>query len=542
MFCDIPQVNQLTALLVAHGIRDLVACPGSRNATIVHNFNELGEGFRLHPVTDERSAAFVAMGIALAVNHPAAVCVTSGSALLNCLPAVAEASFRHIPLLIISADRPTAWIGQLEGQTLPQEGALEPYCPTLNLCIPHTGEDLWLNNRRINEALLSLKDPAKGPAHINVPIAEPMFGFSTEQLPEERVVEAYIPTAERPLPDNLVKFISEARLPALLIGQTDLLDLRVEAAALEREGQMLLLPEILSGVPHRLRMKIFDAPEVRPGVEMPDVVVQVGGNFVHKNFKQRLRESSCEVVRVGREPGLVDTFRHLCATVEAPVGSVLRQLADELPHDNPSVRNQQAFYAAAAEQLRQGARQCAELSPRTCLKELSKQLENRQVGGLHLANSTTVRQAEEAFEGGEFPILCNRGVNGIEGSLSTAVGFALKRKGLQVVVTGDLSFFYDANALWNTRLPSNLRILLLNNGRGEIFDHLPGLSNSPAAFTYIAAGGQTFDAKGISTGFHVDHALVSSADELPQAMTRWLQDAPSAKILEVALPKNPAPK
>lgn len=540
MFCDIPQVNQLTALLLAHGIRDLVACPGSRNATIVHNFHELGQGFVLHPVTDERSAAFVAMGISLAQKRPAAVCVTSGSALLNCLPAVAEASLRHIPLLVISGDRPDAWIGQLDGQTLPQKGALEPYCPTFHLCSPRTEEDFWFNNRLLNEALLSLKGAGRGPSHINVPIAEPMFRFSTEHLPKERVVEAYALSAERPLPKSLVELIAAARLPALLIGQIDFLDLRDFAAALERNGQMLLLPEILSGVPHGLRMKIFDAPSLHPGVEIPDVLVQVGGNFVHKHFKQRLRESSTKVVRVGPEPGLVDTFRHLCATVKAPVEKVLEQLAAELPQDHPGVRDQQAVYAAAAEQLRMEAKESAELSALSCLRVLSKQLGSHRVGGLHLANSTSVRQAEEAFEGGEFPILCNRGTNGIEGSLSTAVGYALKSKGLQVVVIGDLSFFYDANGLWNTRLPSNLRILLLNNSHGEIFDRLPGLSDSPAAYTYVAAGGQTFHAGGISNSFQVGYALVSSPEELPGAMARWLQDESCAKILEVSLPTGPA--
>ena len=134
MYCDTPQVNQLTALLEAHHIRHIVVCPGSRNATIAHNLNEKGENcFTLHPVTDERSAAFVAIGLILATQECTAVCVTSGSALINCIPAVAEAYYRHLPLLIISADRPQNWIGQLDGQTLPQSGALLPYCPTYTL-------------------------------------------------------------------------------------------------------------------------------------------------------------------------------------------------------------------------------------------------------------------------------------------------------------------------------------------------------------------------------------------------------------------------
>ena len=91
MYCDTPQVNQLTALLEAHHIRHIVVCPGSRNATIAHNLNEKGENcFTLHPITDERSAAFVAIGLILATQECTAVCVTSGSALINCIPAVAD--------------------------------------------------------------------------------------------------------------------------------------------------------------------------------------------------------------------------------------------------------------------------------------------------------------------------------------------------------------------------------------------------------------------------------------------------------------------
>ena len=158
MYCNTHQVNQLTSLLKAHHIEHVVVCPGSRNATIVHNLHTAGsECFKLHPVTDERSAAFVALGMTLATQQAVAVCVTSGSALLGCIPAVAEAYYRHLPLLVISADRPQYIIGQLDGQTLPQNGALAPYCTTFNITEPHNDNEVWCNNRKINEALLALQ-------------------------------------------------------------------------------------------------------------------------------------------------------------------------------------------------------------------------------------------------------------------------------------------------------------------------------------------------------------------------------------------------
>ena len=113
------------------------------------------------------------------------------------------------------------------------------------------------------------------------------------------------------------------------------------------------------------------------------------------------------------------------------------------------------------------------------------------------------------------------------------MGYATAMWGLSIVVLGDLSFFYDANALWNVALPPNLRILLVNNGRGGIFDHLPGLSQSPASKPYIAAGGQHFDDQGIAQAFHVDYHRADATHALPEAIEAWLGEGERAKLLEV---------
>ena len=164
MYCNKANANQLTALLIAHGIRDIVVCPGSRNGVLAHNFHA-APLLNAHPVTDERSAGFVALGLALATGKPAAVCVTSGSALLATLPAVSEAYFRHIPLIVISADRPPQWIGQMDGQTLPQQHALQPYADTYNIIEPQNETERWGNNRLINEALCRCREPEGRPVH-----------------------------------------------------------------------------------------------------------------------------------------------------------------------------------------------------------------------------------------------------------------------------------------------------------------------------------------------------------------------------------------
>ena len=162
MYCNKANANQLTALLIAHGIKDIVVCPGSRNGVLAHNFHA-APLLNAHPVTDERSAGFVALGLALATGKPAAVCVTSGSALLATLPAVSEAFYRKIPLIVISADRPPQWIGQMDGQTLPQQHALQPYADTYNIIEPQNETERWGNNRLINEALCRCREPEGRP-------------------------------------------------------------------------------------------------------------------------------------------------------------------------------------------------------------------------------------------------------------------------------------------------------------------------------------------------------------------------------------------
>lgn len=537
MYCAFPQVNQLAALLADHGVRNVVACPGSRNAPILHDLNELSNerpgAMQLHPVTDERSAAFVALGMALATEEPAAVCVTSGSALLGCLPAVAEAYYRQTPLLVISADRPSRWIGQGDGQTIPQQGALQPYCPTWQLCAPDASEARWTNNLRLNEALLSLRHSGGRPAHINVPLEEPLFRFTTPSLPCERVIVESAVCGAASLPSALVRRIAGARLPVLLVGQYDHGDLRAVATELDGSCKLLVLPEIISDIAGSSRMEVFDRAVGNRESLCPDVVVHIGGNFIHKRFKQVLRESGCEVIRIDEEESLADTFCGLTHHLRCRPLDALMQLSALLPSGHKGVETAQAVIAREA--AAPAATQLQELPlSHQLYHSLSELMAQHTDATLHLGNSTAVRDAALFFESGRYPVYCNRGVNGIEGSLSVAVGYAMKMWGVSLVILGDLSFFYDSNALWNTHLPGNLRIVLVNNGGGAIFSRLPGLSQSPACTALVAAR-QHFCAEGLARAFHLNYKALHRPDEAEQC-ARWLFDAPGAALLEVFEP------
>lgn len=247
MYSDKINVNILTSLMVAHGVRTVVVCPGSRNAPLAHNFASCPEMYCV-AATDERSAGFYALGLALASERPVAVCVTSGSALLNLAPAVAEAYYREVPLLVISADRPLAMINQLQGQTLPQAGALGMMVKaTMQLPEPHNEVERWYCNRLVNEAMIKMLLHGGGPVHINVPISEPLYNFAVEELPEERkisMVAAYADEAQlTAIADNFAK----ARKPLIVVGQMERREWHRAAEAVERlETRAVVLAEKLS--------------------------------------------------------------------------------------------------------------------------------------------------------------------------------------------------------------------------------------------------------------------------------------------------------
>ena len=215
MYSNKENVNILTSLLVAHGIRHAVVCPGSRNSPIVHNLNE-SPAIQCYPVTDERSAGFYALGMSQCLQKSVAVCVTSGTALLNLAPAVAEAYYQHVPLVVISADRPPQWIDQLDGQTLPQPNALGRFVKkAVSLPEPMTDEQHWYCNRLVNEALMV----RQAPVHINVPISEPLFDFSVSALPEERKIELLPADMPNHTMSHVVRMFMQSKRPMLISGQ-----------------------------------------------------------------------------------------------------------------------------------------------------------------------------------------------------------------------------------------------------------------------------------------------------------------------------------
>lgn len=515
MFCNKFNVNILTAYLIASGVEDAVVCPGSRNAIIVHNLNECafraaaGEGplMRLHPVTDERSAAFVAIGLWLATRKPIVVCVTSGSALLNLLPGVVEAYYRHIPLILISADRPAEWVGQLDGQTLPQPNALLPYAKCWDIADDEHEDKL---HALCNAALNATKENGGSPVHINVPLHEPLFEFNTKTLPNVTLETAETKCSDIEFSPAFMGALRSARRPAVIIGQWE--EAPIPAIRKLREKGWAIFAENISN--HDIYCDSL--PE-----ESIDFLIHIGGALVEKKLKLQLRNlKKLTVVRVDETHECPMTFGHVEHKIRSHPSAVLSKIAD-FPFDKIDEKDDKDHTTAD--------------------NAISKVLlQQAKIDALFVGNSTAVRWANKHLRLSA-PTYCNRGVNGIEGSLSVAAGYSLQAPKTTLCIIGDLSFFYDANALWNQQLTSNLRILLINNNKGGIFYKLPHLTESPALDNYIAAHHES-NARGIAQSYRCSYIAAHTTNlsqDFEKLLARLLNE-PSDRpvILEVNIEQS----
>ncbi len=550
MYSNKENVNILTSLLLEYGVSDAVVCPGSRNAPIVHNLS-VCEAIRCRPVTDERSAAFYALGQAIATRRPTVVCVTSGSALLNVMPAVAEAAYQHVPLIVISADRPQQWIDQLDGQTIPQSDALGRFVrKAVQLPEPHNDEERWLCRRLVNEAMHLATCRQGAPVHINVPISEPLFEFDTEQLPQlsrfNYIKRAVIKDASMDMPDAFHK----AKRPMIVIGQLAHGTVSHETIRSLSE-KYVVMSEPLSNPSYMtihfdeaIRYIVSDNSSINDDEDdktayYPDYVIYVGDTLVSKPARRFLRNAKAPSCLITPDAADIhDPLMTLTDIVECDSDSINALLASlcDAPDTDERCRfhdRWQSFldaYAAHADAY------APEYSQMATVKYFEEQLADLDIDiCVHYANSSAVRLA---CIYAQHYVWCNRGVNGIEGSLSTAAGFSLATHDMTVCVIGDLSFFYDQNALWNSNLRGNLRIILLNNRGGGIFRQLPGLSDSPAADDLVMASHEN-TAQGICTQNDIGYISAKNMDEMQIGVVTLLtRESERPMLLEVFTDSN----
>ena len=528
MFSNIENVNILTRILNNYGCRRIVVCPGSRNAPIVHNLNEM-EGITCYPITDERSAGFYAIGLALGdpspCPSPIAVCVTSGSALLNLHPAVAEAFYQKLPIIFISADRPEAWIGQQDGQTLPQANVFGTLVNrSVNIPVISSNEQRWMCERELCEAMMDCTERKIGPVHINIQIQEPLYEFTEKSLPQARYVSYVRPRSFPDINYSDLRDFFEAKRPMIVIGQDyptsqlhGIKDITSRAVTLcEPTGLALHTVEAATGE-YATKLLMSNFEEVLTALERkedssseieaykPDFILYVGGCIVSKRLKRFLRScKDAKVWRASKDGDGVDTFMHLDRIFEVDPNALANRMMDfEQKHEDEVRDFRKLWEKALLKAKRHSYHYEPPFSSMAAVKYLQQEFRTASCGDtdharLFYGNSMAIRLA--GIYARQY-VHCLRGVNGIEGTLSAAAGLSrylseylqnlIKTQPKLFCVLGDLSFFYDQNALWNQNLNGSLRIIVLNNGGGAIFGKFKGLKESKARERLVMAEHQT---------------------------------------------------
>jgi 2-succinyl-5-enolpyruvyl-6-hydroxy-3-cyclohexene-1-carboxylate synthase len=530
--------RDLAEFCAAMGITHAVLSPGSRNAPLTISFTG-HPAFRCFPVADERSAAFFALGIAQQTRRPVVVCCTSGTAVLNFAPAIAEAYYQKVPLLIITADRPEETIDQGDGQTIRQPNVYANYVRH-SIHLNESDYDSATGRKSIAEAIRRTTLPDGGPVHVNIAFEEPLYGQKeweggdiTSEAPAETTI---------PIPKGELMGEWNRSAKKLVLCGMHRPDSRLQHALsrLAEDPSVAVLTENIANVcdarfspcVDRL-ISTFSEPD--KVAFRPNLLVTLGDAIVSKMVKKLFRDHPPEA-QWNITPGELyyDMFGCLTRTIVAPPAEVLEALADGAT-SQPSDFGQ--LWAERNALTRERHREFVAGTPWSDLRAFDVLLHTIPGGSdLQLGNSTPVRYSQLFDQRPDLHYFSNRGTSGIDGATSTAAGAALASGRLTTLITGDIGFFYDANGLWNKHLPPNLRIILMNNGGGNIFRFIPGPDTTEVLEEFIETR-HALRAEGIAATHGLPWFHCDGPDRLQDGL-EWLyrSDHQRCSILEVATP------
>ncbi|OKL40374.1 2-succinyl-5-enolpyruvyl-6-hydroxy-3-cyclohexene-1-carboxylic-acid synthase [Pontibacter flavimaris] len=538
-----PVVN-IAEICARKGVEQVVVSPGSRCAPLTIAFARHPR-IKVHTVSDERAAAFIALGIALTTGKPTVLVCTSGTAALNYAPAVAEAYFQQVPLLILSADRPPEWIDQLDGQTIRQQhiyGNHIKHSYTFPADFSHP-DAVWHSERMVSEALNEAASFPAGPVHINVPLREPFYPAPGEELTygKVKVIEEEAPTyaLSEGQALKLQQEILKYRKVLVLAGHA-----QRHEALLKSIGSFadttgaVIVGDIISNIhtlPKAVRHQdvIFANADLEQLARLqPDLLITCGKSTISKALKLYLRKYKPKAHWHLQPAGQVaDTFQSLTKIVRCAPHSFFTAMAGSTRSDNDFASAWTAATKAASVFLQKYTSE-APYSELPIVARVLQQLPRQS--SLHLANSMSVRYANITGlqPRQQVEVYANRGTSGIDGSTSTAVGCALTSPGITTLLTGDLAFFYDRNGLWHNYLPQNLRIVLLNNHAGGIFRLLDGPRQQPELAPYFETH-QALNAENTARDFGMAYTSVQLMEELEAALPGFFAAEAGAGILEI---------
>ncbi len=522
-------------------IADVIITPGSRNAPFSISLANVSF-FQLHSIVDERSAAFFALGLSQQSMKPTVLICTSGTALLNYAPAIAEAYYQRIPLFVISADRPEEWIDRGEGQSIRQNNVFQNYADYSASLIADE-KDGSVQNKEIIQKTIQYLVSNNGPVHLNVPFQEPLYELiDCEELPsfqfetKENAIDVLKEVNES------LEIIQQAERIMVLVGQHVYEDFSKELEQFNLLQQVVVLTETHANVNIENAFPCID--RLILGLDgnaqqtlAPDVLITIGTNIISRKIKAVLRKSKPKHIQVGLNEKKMDTFDCLelqCNLTPQEFFNSLKEIESKSEWKNELLSIQENQIKRVEAWLPGAA--FSDISVFSSLLKFIPEGTDVQMG-----NSSVVRYIQLINQNKNLTYFGNRGVAGIDGSTSTAIGAAWKTKKPTLLISGDLSFHYDSNAFWNNYLSSELKVIVINNGGGGIFRIIDGSKDTEYLEQFFETSHSSKSIKGIADLYHLNYFSAANNDELNEVLPLFFNQS-HVSVLEIFTPKEDNPK
>ncbi len=565
----IPLSQTIVHLCKAKDVRHIVISPGSRNAPLTIGFTH-DDYFNCYSIVDERCAAFFALGISQKIQKPVALVCTSGSALLNYYPAISEAFYSDIPLIVLSADRPKYLIGIGDGQTIDQKDVFKNHILySANLKQDITEEynsdsellqlPIFKNIENKLEKFLGLQQSVqkqneveinsalntaitnKGPVHINVPFAEPLYETTDKiNLTPELIEVVRIQNSLKDLNDYIDIWNSSKRKMILIgVNQPNKIEQKY-LDFLAKDESVLVFTETTSNLHHDSFLPGIDKLIAPLNDEefkklQPDVLLTFGGMIVSKKIKAYLRKYKPNNHWHIDAKKANDTFFCLDNHFKTDVNSFFEAFKSKVKPVKSEYHNYWQKIMSVRRKKHNEYLEQIPFSDFIVFDRVLKTIPNNI--NLQVGNSAAIRYLQLFDINKTLKIYCNRGTSGIDGCTSTAIGSAIVSDEQTVLLTGDLSFFYDSNALWNNYIPNNFRIIVVNNRGGGIFRILPGHKNTKNFDTFFETK-HNMTAKKLCELYKFEYDSASTIDQLNNILPSFYSYSSRPKLLEILTPRT----
>ena len=532
--------QSITDLCFKKNIKNIVISPGSRNAPLTLGFN-LHPYFKTYSVVDERAAAFFALGIAQQVKFPVVLVCTSGSALLNYYPAISEAYYSNIPLVILSADRPERLLNIGDGQTINQKNVFDKnigYSENLN-----QNDNYYLNlfglrdnnQDKINKAL-NFSIEKQTPVHINIPFSEPLYEI-TNSLSVNTINK--LPGLNNQNIKNISSFRNKWQnsiKKIILIGVSSPEILcKKSIDLLASDSSLLVLTENTSNVYHPSFCNKIDqliAPLTNKELKefRPEILITIGGMIISKKIKAIFRDNKPkEHWHIGIHDAN-DTFFCLTKHFKTIPNNIISKLYENFNDNGTDYHNKWDLIISKRKEKHKKYLSELIYCDFKVFDYVLKSIPSNSM--LQVSNSSAIRYTQLFDIDSSINVFCNRGTSGIDGSTSTAIGAASVFKGNTVFITGDLSFFYDSNALWNNFIPTSFRIILINNKGGGIFKILTKDNNTELFKKFFETKHDLY-AKDLCNMYGFEYFSSDDEDKLKNVLNDFYNQSEKPRLLEV---------